>query len=301
MQETLTMSRWQARRSVLKGLVIDLMGGFRSTRGSLKPRLIKRNEQDKRVTEEVSFESEPGVRITALVSKARDDRLPAVICLHGTLGDKETMEDAHFDELTRRGFLAIAIDQRYYTWRTHNRDLGLAQEAVVRGYCMYRDLTWDVSRTIDYLCSRVDVDASRIGCTGISLGGALTWLSAALDDRISVIAPACGVSTWDRIFKEGADVWHSIGAFIPGILKYTDVGEVISLVAPRPMLILAGSKDVTLPIKGTLEAYDYARSVYGLFKADDKIKLFVDERGHAYSSGMKREAYTWFEKWMNPP
>lgn len=46
---------------------------------------------------------------------------------------------------------------------------------------------------VDYLAGRPDVDAARIGCTGVSLGGMHAWLLAALDARIACAAPLIGV------------------------------------------------------------------------------------------------------------
>jgi dienelactone hydrolase len=295
---------WNLRRRELKRLIIDLMGGFPQRRGPLKAKLTGRLKRDGYLVEEISFESVPKVRISALVAKPvhrkGSGHLPAIIALHGTGQDKGMVDDDHFAELTRRGYLAIAIDQRHYTPRTLFNDMRLAQEAVVRGYCLYRNLSWDVTRTVDYLSSRNDVDPGRIGCTGLSLGGQVTWLSTALDERIKVAAPACGVTTLESIFKEGTDAWSSIGAFIPGMLKYTDISEVISLIAPRPLLILAATKDEVFPISGAIEAYEYAKGVYGLYNAEDRIRLFTDERQHSYSMNMRNQAYDWFDKWLNP-
>ncbi len=55
------------------------------------------------------------------------------------------------------------------------------------------DNVWDIVILLDYLESRPDVDAARIGMTGLSLGGMHTWLTAALDDRVAVATPMIGV------------------------------------------------------------------------------------------------------------
>lgn len=295
---------WELRSRDLRTLIVRLMGGFPARRSPLKPKIEKTRRRTGYSTEEISFETVPGVRISALVAKppSRKDsgRLPAIIVLHGTAQDKGMMEDDHFAELTRRGYLTIAIDQRHYTPRTLLRDMRLAQEAVVRGYCLYRNLSWDVTRTVDYLLFRNDVDPRRIGCTGLSLGGQMTWLAAALDKRIKVAACACGVTTLESMFREGTDVWSSIGAFIPGMLKYTDIDEVISLIAPRPFIILAATNDEVFPISGAREAYRFARAVYSLYKAENKLRMFTDERLHSYSNRMRVAAYDWFDTWLTP-
>ena len=54
---------------------------------------------------------------------------------------------------------------------------------------------WDESRSIDYLLSRSEVDADRIGCTGLSGGGWRTNILAALDKRIKASVSVCWMTT----------------------------------------------------------------------------------------------------------
>lgn len=58
------------------------------------------------------------------------------------------------------------------------------------------DNVWDVMHVIDYLETRSDVDKGKIGLTGISLGGMITWLTAALDERVAVAVPMIGVQNF---------------------------------------------------------------------------------------------------------
>ena len=55
------------------------------------------------------------------------------------------------------------------------------------------DTAWDCTKVIDWLCQRPDVDPTRIGITGVSLGGMHAWLTAAADPRIAAVVPLIGV------------------------------------------------------------------------------------------------------------
>ena len=55
------------------------------------------------------------------------------------------------------------------------------------------DNAWDVSRALDYLASRPDVDATRMGASGVSMGGMIAWFAAAADERLAAVAPLIGV------------------------------------------------------------------------------------------------------------
>ena len=71
-----------------------------------------------------------------------------------------------------------------------------------------RTLTlWDSARIIDWLTSLPDVDPTRIGATGVSLGGMQAWLLAAADPRLSAAAPLIGVQSFSYAAEN--DAWRA--------------------------------------------------------------------------------------------
>src|SRR5206468_4958526 len=133
----------------------------------------------------------------------------------------------------------------------------------------YFDTCWDLWRLADYLETRDDVDADRLGILGISMGGIETWLAAAVDDRYRVAVPAISVQSfrwsldhdkWQgrantiKAAHEAAardlgqervnayvcrELWDKV---IPGILGPFDCPSIIRLFAGRPLLILNGER-----------------------------------------------------------
>ena len=124
---------------------------------------------------------------------------PAVIVIHATGGSKASVEPI-LKRLARMGFVAAAFDCRYHGGRSDaSLPRGGYEEGIIRAYegadekPFLLDNVWDAQHLIDYLGARKDVDESRIGMTGISLGGMITWFSAALDERVAAAAPLIGV------------------------------------------------------------------------------------------------------------
>src|SRR5262249_30497746 len=116
----------------------------------------------------------PGI----LVKQAKSaGRRPVVVALHGTGGNKES-QLALLKELAELGFIGVAIDGRYHGERAKaGKGSADYNEAILRAYgggnehpFLY-DTTWDILRLIDYLETRADVDAKRIGLIGFSKGG----------------------------------------------------------------------------------------------------------------------------------
>src|SRR5262249_2975085 len=101
----------------------------------------------------------------------RKGRLPAVIVLHGTGGNKESQQ-GFLRELAKRGIIGVAIDARYHGRRADGAKGAAAYNAaIVRAwrskpgqkheYPFYYDTCWDLWRTVDYLQQRADVDPNR--------------------------------------------------------------------------------------------------------------------------------------------
>lgn len=176
------------------------------------------------------LQTEPGDRgrVPMLLAKPTGQaevKKPAVMVLHGTGGHKEQVA-THLRRYASLGYVACSFDSRYSGERTPEEDapqrVKVYNEALIR--CWHEnfkgdekeapkegdehpfifDAVWDMTKVIDLLVSRQDVDAKRIGATGISLGGMQTWFGAVADPRITAAAPSIGVQGFKYALQKGA-------------------------------------------------------------------------------------------------
>ncbi len=99
-----------------------------------------------------------------------------------------------------------------------------------------RDALW----AMEFLARQDGVDRSRIGCVGLSYGGRMTMLAAAVEGRIRVAV----VSGALNVMQERIEGRYSCGAqVIPGLLEFGDVPEIAGLIAPRPAVWEVGRRD----------------------------------------------------------
>lgn len=284
-----------------------------------------------------SFASEATERVpTLMVRKAgAGGRLPVVVALHGTGGNKEDQLGL-LKELAGRGYLAVAIDARHHGQRVAGGAKGAQQynEAVIRAWRakpgekqehpFWYDTAFDLWRLVDYLVSRPDVDAERIGMIGFSMGGIQVWLAASVDTRIRASVPAIAVQSlrwslehdrWqDRAFtiraaheaaaedlgepKVTARVCRELWAkIIPGVLDAFDCPSMIRLFAPRPLLILSGEQDRNCPLEGAKLAYAQAQAAYQAAGAEGKLTIDVAAGvGHSVTPAQRQKALEWFDR-----
>jgi len=151
--------------------------------------------------------------------------------------------------------------------------------ALMLGRTMIGERVYDVDRGIDYLASRGDADMHRIGVMGNSGGGTISVFCAALLPRIAFAMPSCYFCTFaDSIMS----VYHCSDNYIPGLLKYAEMADVMGLFAPKPVVLVAGKEDDIFPITGTRRAFRDLRRIYVAHGAGDRCHLVVGAGGHRF-------------------
>jgi len=288
------------------------------------------------VQEHFSFAVEPTQRVTGILIKSLGStgRLPVVIQLHGTGGSKEQMLP-RLVTLANRGFVAVAIDGRYHGERAGNAP-GLETPYTTAIFNAYKtgaehpffyDTAIDVMRLIDYLETRPDIDASRIGLGGASKGGIETYLAAAVDPRVAVAVSERGVQSFKWALDHGG--WDSRAwtirdalaatadeskapvnaAFVrqfydrvaPGIYGQFDAPAMLPLIAPRPLLVINGDSDPRTPMAGVRESAAAAERAYTAAGATDKFMLkVIPNLGHEHTPEIEQAALEWFVRWLKP-
>jgi len=229
----------------------------------------------------------------------------------------------------------VAIDGRFQGERTKAGDGEEEYDAAIatafrtgKGHPFYYDTVWDVMRLIDYLSTRKDVDASRIGLTGISKGGIEAYFTAAVDPRVAAAVPYIGVQSFKWALDNGqwrariatiqdgfdvaaADAGKSPGSVafvrefyarvVPGIDGPFDGPVMLTLIAPRPLLVINGDSDANTPIAGVRLAVHAAQPVYAAANAAGKLQLIVQEdTPHRVNPESVDAGIAWFVRWMKP-
>ena len=135
----------------------------------------------------------------------------------------------------------------------------------------------DGQAAVDALADRAEVDGDRIGCIGNSYGGRTTMWLTVFEDRIKACVPAGCMNT----FRERSLKLSCCGIqFLPGILRYGDVPEAFSLIAPRPMQLQVGEGDGLITLEDRDAILETVRSAYGAAGAGENIDYVLHPDGH---------------------
>ncbi|HUQ11373.1 MAG TPA: acetylxylan esterase [Steroidobacteraceae bacterium] len=277
----------------------------------------------------------PGYVVLPDAMKFKGKR-PAVIVLHGTGGNKESGEVSNLVlRLARRGFIGVAIDGRFHGERTRTGS-GAAEYNVAitrafvtgEGHPLYYDTVWDVMRLIDYLSTRNDLDAARIGLAGFSKGGIETYFTAAADPRVAAAVPYIGVQSFKWALENGqwkARIATIQGGFdaaaatsgkspgsvdfvrefyarvVPGIDGAFDGPAMLAAIAPRPLLVVNGDSDANTPVAGVRLAVSAAKPGYAAANAADRLLLIIQpDTPHRVNPESIDAGVAWFIRWLAP-
>lgn len=214
------------------------------------------------------FFKSSGYQLAAVLhAPSRGEESPCIVMCHGYTGNKV---EAHrlFVQAARRfvsdGFAVLRFD-----FRGSGDSEGGFDEMTVSGELE------DFARALDVVEAESAVDGSRIGVLRLSLGGAIVLCGSALDQRPRAVvawsAPARltgfrdflgnlplvrlrpGVEGYDQ-----GDGFYVGKAFLEDAPRHSPVDEVAKI-APRPVLLVHGTEDKTVPFESVKLLYDAAR------------------------------------------
>jgi dienelactone hydrolase len=152
-------------------------------------------------------------------------------------------------------------------------------------------------KALDILCARKDVDASRVGCGGLSGGGLRTVLMAGLDERIKCAVCVGFMTTW-KDFILNKSYTHTWMSYIPLLPNELDFPEILSLRAPLATLVLNDSEDTLFTLQEMKQADQILSEVYTKANASNQYKCSFHPGPHKFDAKMQAEAFEWFSKWL---
>jgi dienelactone hydrolase len=151
---------------------------------------------------------------------------------------------------------------------------------------------WDGIRALDYLLSREEVDPNQVGVTGNSGGGTMTTWLCGVEERWTMAAASCFVSTFRRNL-ENEEAQDTEQCPPRALALGLDHADFLAASAPDPIIILAKEKDF-FDVRGSEETYAQLKHLYGLLGVEEKIGFFAGKGPHGYSQDNREAMYRWF-------
>ena len=289
-----SLEAWKTRRAVLRQQILSAAGlSPMPPKTPLHPEVFGRLERNGYAIEKVLLETMPHYYLGGnLYRPLKLGKHPGVLIMHGHW-DYGRLENQPLDStpaegvnLARQGYVVLAIDMVGYndTLQTPHEFGGPRED--LWSFSPLGLQLWNSTRSLDFLLSLDDVDATRIGVTGASGGATQTLMLTAVDDRIQVSAPVNMVSAY---MQGGARCENA-----PGLRLGTSNLEIAALMAPKPMLLVSSTGDWTSHVPD--EEFPAIRQVYSLYDKAANVENFHQDAPHNYNRKAREAVYRFFAK-----
>jgi dienelactone hydrolase len=292
-------SQTEARRRELYGLMGDLPDRSRPIAGKKRSEA----ERDGYLLETWDLDLNGFETVPAYLARplGASGRLPAVLFNHShgggyKIGKQEFIEGRSYlqpvpyaKELTGLGYVSLAIDHWIFGERSHTTEPDMFKEMLWKGQVLWGMMVYDSLRAMDFLVQRPDVDPSRIGTLGISMGSTMAWWLAALDERVKVTVDICCLTDFQTLIAKKSLSAHGVYYYVPSLLKRFTTAQINALIAPRAHLGLAGLQDKLTPVEG-LDLIDAElKKVYAELGHPERWKLLRYDVGHQETAEGRQE------------
>ena len=186
--------------------------------------------------------------------------------------------------------------QRYNQFASGHEHL-IAKSLFSAGMTWPGVFVYDDQRAVDYLASRADVDATRIGCCGLSGGGLRTVMLTGADERIRCSCCVGMMTTW-RDYLLNKSHTHTWMCYVPGLPRDLDYPEILGLGAPNATLVLNNRQDALFTMPEMERADRILTEVYKKAGAPERYKASFHDGPHKFDAAMQKEAFAWFDRWL---
>jgi cephalosporin-C deacetylase-like acetyl esterase len=299
------------RQANLKTKFLEALGGF-PEKTPLNAKVVGTIKADGFRVEKVIYESRTNHHVTAnLYLPDASGPVPGVLlpCGHSANGKAAEPYQRACILLAQNGMAVLCYDPIGQGERNQlldkngkplvegtNEHTMIGVGALLVGQTTATYCIWDGIRSLDYLASRPEVDAKRLGCTGNSGGGTLTAYLMALDDRIVAAAPSCYLTTLEKLFATIGP--QDAEQNIPGQVAFgMEHADFLTMRAPLPTLMAVATHDY-FNIDGAWTTFREASRVFAALGHGERVAIFEFEDKHGFSKPRREAAMRWLRRWL---
>ncbi|SEW04208.1 alpha/beta hydrolase family protein [Natrinema salifodinae] len=274
----------------------------------------------------VEYDVEPGERIRAYLLVPDDvdgnGERPGVLAVHPHAGEfavgksdpaglSETAAYHYGVECCRRGHVVCCPDLLCFEDRrpaARERAAGtapdgaeyekfVAMDRLLRGSSLQATYLSDLAAALDVLESHDSVDPDSLGVLGHSLGGQeAAWL-AWFDDRVAAAVASSGTARLAAVQRER--ITHNFALYVPELLSIGDMDDVLTGVAPTPLLVTHGTEDRIFPPDSVRELAATVSAAYADAGVPDRFEARFFDGGHEFPADVRSSAYAWLDRWLD--
>jgi hypothetical protein len=217
-----------------------------------------------------------------------------------------SVQAAYASVCAELGVVTLAIDGWCFGERKHDENGHRGEEDAFklmlwRGQTLWGMMMFDEFRALSYLASRPEVNASRLGAFGMSMGATKAWWLAALDPRVKTTIDVCCLTDYESLIEAHGLSGHGVYYYVPSLLKQFDTAQINELIVPRPHLSVNGRKDTLTPPEGVIKIRDHLLPFYRKYGRDQDCRIELFDCAHEETPEMRRLIIDWMHRYLAAP
>lgn len=217
------------------------------------------------------------------------EKAPLVISMHGGGGSPEVAlfkGGANYHDMVRggvkRGYIVFA-PQHLFSAEGFPKDIRNRTDERLRlvGTSLTAVEIAKITRSLDVLLKRPEVDPSRVAMVGLSYGGYYALVTPAIDTRIKVAVCSCYYGVQEARYERDELSIPSDFKFKDRFTLFRD-SDIAALICPRALQIQAGSKDGVDHRDGGKPLAPQSAAYYEKLGVPDRFQHLIFEGGHEF-------------------
>ncbi len=205
-----------------------------------------------------------------------------------------------------KGIVTLAIDSWCFGERKHVKTGSVGEQDAFKlmlwkGQVLWGMMMFDELRALDYLAGRPEVDPTRLGALGMSMGATKAWWLAALDTRVRLCLDVCCLTDFEELIKAGNLKGHGIYYYVPSLLKHFQTSTINELIVPRPRLSVNGRKDDLTPVAGVEKVRNYLMPLYKKYGEEQNCRIDLYDCAHQELPEMRSLILDWMDMHLVRP
>jgi dienelactone hydrolase len=248
-----------------------------------------------------------------LIPDHRQNPAPGLLFIHWHAGQydlgKEQLlkgvdvQPAYAPVCAEKGLVTLAIDSWCFGERKHDAngrrgEEDAFKEMLWRGRVLWGMMMFDEFRALDFLAGRPEVDPSRLGAFGMSMGSTKTWWLAALDPRVHLTIDVCCLTDFESLIQAHNLSGHGLFYFVPSLLKHFDTAQINALIVPCAHLSVNGRKDLLTPPAGVEKIRDELTPLYRSYGREEDLHIELFDCAHQELPEMREQILKWMDRYL---
>ncbi|MBI2424284.1 MAG: acetylxylan esterase [Candidatus Hydrogenedentes bacterium] len=211
-------------------------------------------------------------------------------------GERGMYFEADPDRIKQRTLDVTEEDIKQFNARSSAHEEMLGRSILVAGTTESGVIAGDDCRAADYLCSRPEVDADRVGCLGLSVGSVRSIFLGALHPKVRASVAVCWMAEYQQMMRNNVRWAIGFTKLVPGLYNKLDWPDLGGLHYPGALMTINGLKDELYPLQAAQDAVAKLEKIYAKMGVPEKYEGVFFDGPHEFNLEMQERAFAWLDE-----